>query len=419
MNTQLNDIAITPPLPGNLPDGAKPAQAGGENPAGDAFSTAFARARATQAPRPPGRSSPEVSDPAQATAPPVDAKLSATATGEAADTEAGSGGLTAADPALDLALLQSLRDQIAAPDTEAAAAGLPVTAEAAPTAPPFNIALPVAGWALPGTPLPGANRTGKDVLAGTGPAAPAGGMASPVASRPAPGEVMADLGAGMRSSPLAGANFGSGLPAGVGMMQEHGFEAALAKLEKLESGVSPGTAGTPAVPSLSSLAPNALTAVAPQRAAEPPPVVTATVHAPLPSPAFPDEAAQRLTWLVKNGVESASLRVTPPDMGPIEIRIRLAQDEATIAFAVTQPESGRAIEDALPRLREMLSESGISLGHTSVESGGGGQFAAEEERARLLASQRLRETQTAAPAATGQPVALPVARGTGLVDLFA
>lgn len=413
MNTQFSDIAIIPPPPGNPPEGAKPGPGADENTSGDAFSTAFARAKANQAPRPAGRAMSGSGDQANASGSPTVGKVAFTTPNESAETEAAKLGLTTTDPALDLALLQSMRDQTATTDADATAAGTPLIAEAmlpdTASNPSLTVAMTAAAMPPPASPMAGPSRGGKEAL-------PAAAPASGSAGRPAPGEVLSDLGSGVRTSPNLGANLTSSLAGSTAAAQERGFEAALAKLDP---GTAPGSSGPPAGPNLSPLAAPPLTALTPQRPPEAPPPVTATVHASLQSPAFPEEAAQRLTWLVKNGVESASLRVTPPDMGPIEIRIRLTQDEATIAFAVTQPESGRAIEDAMPRLREMLSESGISLGHTSVESGNGGQFAAEEERARLLEAQQLRGARTAAqalasPQATGTP-----SRGVGLVDLFA
>jgi len=412
VNTQLNDIAIIPPLPGNLPEGAKPGTGSDDSTAGDAFSSAFARAKANQALRPAGRAMAGTSDPANASASPSLEKVPFASTGESADTDATNSRSTSAEPSLDLALLQSMRDQTATTDANATAASPALIAEAMlpepASDPSLALALTVAAMPPPAGLTPGPSRGGKEAMPV---AAPAPGSAS----RAAPGEVLSDLGSGVRTAPNPGANLASSLSGSAALTQERGFEAALAKLE---TGSTPGTSGPAASPNLAPLAAPPLTALTPQRLPEPPPTVTATVHAPLQSPAFPEEAAQRMTWLVKNGVESASLRVTPPDMGPIEIRIRLTQDEATIAFAVTQPESGRAIEDAMPRLREMLLESGISLGHTSVESGNGGQFAAEDERARQLEAQQLRGTRNAAQALTTPTAAAP-SRGVGLVDLFA
>jgi flagellar hook-length control protein FliK len=79
-----------------------------------------------------------------------------------------------------------------------------------------------------------------------------------------------------------------------------------------------------------------------------------------------DETAQQVTWLVKNGLSEAEIRVKPADMGPISVRIEMNQNEATLSFAVTQAETRGAVQDSLHRLTEMLAESGISLGEANV-----------------------------------------------------
>jgi len=90
------------------------------------------------------------------------------------------------------------------------------------------------------------------------------------------------------------------------------------------------------------------------------------IEAPVGSPRFVDETAQQVTWLVKNGLSEAEIRVKPADMGPISVRIEMNQNEATLSFAVTQAETRGAVQDSLHRLTEMLAESGISLGEANV-----------------------------------------------------
>ena len=98
----------------------------------------------------------------------------------------------------------------------------------------------------------------------------------------------------------------------------------------------------------------------------------AAIPLPVSHPAFAAQAAQQIHWLTSHGIEHARINVTPADLGPIEIRIAVVNSEASISFAVTHPETSAAIENALPRLREMLASSGISLGHTSVGGGAPG-----------------------------------------------
>lgn len=129
---------------------------------------------------------------------------------------------------------------------------------------------------------------------------------------------------------------------------------------------------TAAAPALTTLTPALPPLTEPRPAAAP---FAASIPVPVSHPAFAAQAAQQIHWLTGHGIEHARINVTPVDLGPIEIRIAIVNSEASISFTVTHPETSAAIENALPRLREMLASSGISLGHTSVGSGAPGSGA--------------------------------------------
>ncbi len=112
---------------------------------------------------------------------------------------------------------------------------------------------------------------------------------------------------------------------------------------------------------------------------------TLSIEARVGTARFADETAQQVTWLAKNGIEHAEIRVKPADLGPISVRIEMQNNEAVISFAVTQPETRVAVEDALHRLQEMLAESGISMGETSV---GGHSFGQQLHDQRETSRQR-------------------------------
>ena len=143
-----------------------------------------------------------------------------------------------------------------------------------------------------------------------------------------------------------------------------------------------------------------------------------SVESRVGTPRFADETAQQVTWLAKNGIEHAEIRVKPADLGPILVRIEMQNNEALISFAVTQPETRVAVEDALHRLQEMLAESGISMGETSVgDQSFGKQLRDEHETAR----QRQTFVTRGEPhgnAIDGLLARAPLA-ARGLVDTFA
>ena len=57
----------------------------------------------------------------------------------------------------------------------------------------------------------------------------------------------------------------------------------------------------------------------------------------------------------------------------MQVVLNVSNDLASVTFSAQQLEVRQALENALPRLREMMSESGIALGETLVNAGAGGR----------------------------------------------
>jgi flagellar hook-length control protein FliK len=90
------------------------------------------------------------------------------------------------------------------------------------------------------------------------------------------------------------------------------------------------------------------------------------LRAPVGTPAWSDELGGQLTWMAANGRESASLRLSPENLGPLEIRISVEDGEAKVWFGATQAETRTALENSLPRLRELLASQGLVLADAGV-----------------------------------------------------
>ena len=90
------------------------------------------------------------------------------------------------------------------------------------------------------------------------------------------------------------------------------------------------------------------------------------LHTPVGTPQWSDELAAKVTWMVDRGQTSASLTLSPDNLGPLEVRISVTDDKASVWFGAAQADTRAAIENALPRLREMFATQGLSLGDTGV-----------------------------------------------------
>lgn len=87
------------------------------------------------------------------------------------------------------------------------------------------------------------------------------------------------------------------------------------------------------------------------------------------TPAWDTQVGQKVIWMVGGEDQSATLELNPPDLGPVQVVLNVSNDMASVTFSSQQLEVRQALENALPRLREMMSESGIALGNAQVNAG--------------------------------------------------
>jgi flagellar hook-length control protein FliK len=91
------------------------------------------------------------------------------------------------------------------------------------------------------------------------------------------------------------------------------------------------------------------------------------------TPAWDNQVGQKVIWMVGGADQSATLELNPPDLGPVQVVLNVSNDLASVTFSSQQLEVRQALENALPRLREMMSESGIALGEALVNAGAEGR----------------------------------------------
>ncbi len=78
------------------------------------------------------------------------------------------------------------------------------------------------------------------------------------------------------------------------------------------------------------------------------------------------ELGNKLTMMATKDTQSATLYMTPADLGPVQVRIDLNQDQASVWFTAEHAETRSALEQSLPRLRELFSAQGMSLTDAGV-----------------------------------------------------
>jgi flagellar hook-length control protein FliK len=94
------------------------------------------------------------------------------------------------------------------------------------------------------------------------------------------------------------------------------------------------------------------------------------------------QLAEKVRWMVNARHATAEIRLDPPDLGGINIKINLSGDIAQVNFNVQSAVAKEALDQAAPRLREMLQDQGIELGQSFVQQdsqGGQQQQASGDE----------------------------------------
>jgi len=138
------------------------------------------------------------------------------------------------------------------------------------------------------------------------------------------------------------------------------------------------------------------------------------MEAAVGTPAWGRELGDKVSWMVNREQSQAALVLTPPQLGRIEVSLNINGDQANATFVSANPAVRDALEQALPRLREMLADAGIRLDQAQVGADSGSPQGGER-RDNRAASAALREADLPTQATAVQWLQ----RGKGMVDTFA
>ncbi|MDD9195561.1 flagellar hook-length control protein FliK [Aliivibrio sp. S3MY1] len=95
-----------------------------------------------------------------------------------------------------------------------------------------------------------------------------------------------------------------------------------------------------------------------------------------------DEVAERINMMMAKNLKHVDIRLDPPEMGRMHIRLNMGADSAGVQFTVSNQQARDVIEQSLPRLREMFAQQGIQLADTSVQqqsSGDSSQYGYQKD----------------------------------------
>ncbi|HEX8757952.1 MAG TPA: flagellar hook-length control protein FliK [Steroidobacteraceae bacterium] len=181
-----------------------------------------------------------------------------------------------------------------------------------------------------------------------------------------------------------------------------------------------GTSPATAAPATASTAAAGLTAAAqlsPAALAGPQQGAISTgmsIAAPVGTSAWTDELGAKVTWMAHQGIESASLHLSPEHLGPLQVSISVHDGQASVWFGAAQPDTRLALQQSLPQLRQLFATQGLTLADTGVS------------RDPPRGQSQQGSARSAAPVSAIGAVSLDsaetrisVARGLGLLDTYA
>ncbi len=170
--------------------------------------------------------------------------------------------------------------------------------------------------------------------------------------------------------------------------------------------------GAPAVPViLSNGQPAALSPLTPPTTST---VLTMPVGVQPGDPRWAQAFADRVAWLVQGNVQAANIRLSPPELGQLDIRISLQNDQASILIASPHQTVRHALESTMMQLRQQFD----NMGFVTVQA----QVTDQQPRQRDQSYFAAAPDSAVSEATDGdllQPLAaVPIRAPQGLLDLY-
>jgi flagellar hook-length control protein FliK len=132
---------------------------------------------------------------------------------------------------------------------------------------------------------------------------------------------------------------------------------------------------------------------------------------------FGEALAHRIEWMVDHQLGEARIKLNPPELGALDIKISMLNDRTHIQFTAAHHSAREAIEAAMPRLKDLLAAGGLELGSASV-AGGGAQSGSSHSASSMPSAPQVSEF-AGLDLSELPPLAQVPRAARGAVDLYA
>lgn len=95
-------------------------------------------------------------------------------------------------------------------------------------------------------------------------------------------------------------------------------------------------------------------------------MATTSISMPVNNKDWGAAMSERVVWLSTQKIQGASIHLNPAELGPLEVKINLNNDQAVLNFSSHHAAVREALENALPQLKEMFQQDGLQLVNVNV-----------------------------------------------------
>ena len=93
-----------------------------------------------------------------------------------------------------------------------------------------------------------------------------------------------------------------------------------------------------------------------------------TMSLPPGHPGWANEMTQKVAWIARDGGHTAHIRLDPPELGSLTVKVSVDSDSNTqISFVAATPQARDLLEGQMGRLRDMLAQQGMDLSRADVD----------------------------------------------------
>ncbi|WP_077339338.1 flagellar hook-length control protein FliK [Pseudocolwellia agarivorans] len=82
---------------------------------------------------------------------------------------------------------------------------------------------------------------------------------------------------------------------------------------------------------------------------------------------FTDAVKEKVMVMINQKIQQVDIQLDPPELGRMQVRINLQNEQAVVNFVVQNQQAKEALEQNMDKLKHMMSESGVDVGGANVK----------------------------------------------------